>query len=53
MDYYMIKSELRVVVNQYITQVSKGERELIAAFIVSAVAPAVRVDLDRSYQKNQ
>jgi hypothetical protein len=54
MDYYMIKSELRLVVDQYITQVSKGERDLIAAFIASAVARAVRDDVGGSYQrKNQ
>lgn len=47
----MIKSELRLVVDQYITQVSKGERDLIAAFIASAVAPAVRYDVGRSYQR--
>ena len=47
----MIKSELRRVVDQYITEVSKGERDLIAAFIASAVAPAVRDDVGRSYQR--
>jgi hypothetical protein len=51
MNTDMIKSELRRVVDQYFTQVSKGERDRIAAFIASAVAPAVRDVVGRSYQR--
>ena len=51
MDTDTIKSELRRVVDQYITQVSTGERDMIAAFIASAVTPAVRDDVGRGYQR--
>lgn len=51
MDSHAIKSELRRVVDQYISNVGTVERDLIATFIASAVALAVREDVGRSYQK--